>query len=54
MRAKICRITDLFTALNAEDHGADFIGLVLDKKSDAYISPFRAEVIAQQYVRPAL
>ena len=48
MRAKICKITDLFTALNAEDAGADFLGFVFDDKSDAYISPLRVEVIAQQ------
>ena len=51
MRVKVCKVPDLHSALVAEEAGADFIGLVFDPTSKAYVSPERAAVIVQQIRR---
>ena len=48
MRAKISGITDLFTALTADECGAAFVSFMFDVDNKDYIEPEVASVLARQ------
>lgn len=48
MRAKLSGITDLFTALTADECGAAFVSFMFDMDNKDYIEPEVASVLARQ------
>ena len=48
MRAKLSGITDLFTALTADECGAAFVCFMFDMDNKDYIEPEVASVLARQ------